>query len=249
MTLVWDRFPGSGSDLLCMLALADHANDDGDRIFPSVGTIAKRLRLSRRQAQRVIGFLIEQGWLSITKNEFGGKPGTTRHYSMNVQRLRQAPLFIESTGDADVTGDIGVTGDTGDIDGCHPRHRRVTPVSQTGDIAMSPNPSITIIEPSGNRKRARKRATALPDDFQVTATMLKWAEGFGLSRDRISAATDHFKDHHTAKGSTFKDWPAAWRTWIHREIKFNGRADKAATVADHNTAAAQEFLRRRGHAT
>jgi hypothetical protein len=32
-----------------------------------------------------------------------------------------------------------------------------------------------------------------------------------------------FVDYHLAKGSIFKSWDAAWRTWIRNDIKFNGK--------------------------
>jgi hypothetical protein len=35
MTMVWDAFPASGSELLCMLAMADWANDDGSSLHPA----------------------------------------------------------------------------------------------------------------------------------------------------------------------------------------------------------------------
>jgi hypothetical protein len=132
MTLVWDRFPGAGSELLLMLAFADYANDVGDKIFPSVDTVSNRLRLSHRQAQRLIGGLITDGWIELVGNANGGAPGTTRNYRMNVSRLLQQPLFESMTDDADVTGDVDVTRVAGDGDGCHGRPRGVTPVSQTG---------------------------------------------------------------------------------------------------------------------
>ena len=34
---------------------------------------------------------------------------------------------------------------------------------------------------------------------------------------------ESFRNHHQAKGSTFKDWQAAWRTWCDKAVEF-GRA-------------------------
>src|SRR5262245_770832 len=51
---VWESdLKWSGSKLLVMLALADYAKDD-EYFWPSVGTVAKKCRLSERQAQRII---------------------------------------------------------------------------------------------------------------------------------------------------------------------------------------------------
>lgn len=42
----------------------------------------------------------------------------------------------------------------------------------------------------------------------------------GLDEKRITAETESFLDHHTAKGTLFSDWSAAWRTWIRNAVKF-----------------------------
>jgi hypothetical protein len=39
----------------------------------------------------------------------------------------------------------------------------------------------------------------------------------------VSAEVENFKDHHTAKGSRFKDWDAAFRTWLRNAAKFAAR--------------------------
>lgn len=85
--LVWAAFPGSGSELLAMLAMADLSNDQGGNLFPSVAFMAKRMRCSESQARRVLHKLIASGWLEVVGNQRGGPPGATRHYTLNVQRL------------------------------------------------------------------------------------------------------------------------------------------------------------------
>lgn len=99
MSKVWDAFPGSGSDLIAMLALADWSDDEG-RCFPSMSAIASKTRLSRSQAQRVVHGLVDGGYIQVVGNEFGGAPGATRQYRivlssmtgrMDAQR-RAAPM-------------------------------------------------------------------------------------------------------------------------------------------------------------
>lgn len=62
---------------------------------------------------------------------------------------------------------------------------------------------------------SRRRAVALPADFHVNESMRAWATEQCPGVD-VEQQTANFKDWHTAKGSTFKDWPAAWRTWMRR---------------------------------
>lgn len=96
MTWVWDGYPGKGSDLLCMLAMADFANDEGGSLHPSVATIAKKLRVDPKQARRLIHGLIDEGFVSVVGNESGGQPGATRHYQINFARLKQLAADAET---------------------------------------------------------------------------------------------------------------------------------------------------------
>lgn len=91
MSLVWDKYPGGGSELIVFLKLADWAHDNGDHIFPSVSIVGEFSRLQTAQARRRIHSLRDDGWIEPVKNELGGKPGTTTHYRINVKKLRDAP--------------------------------------------------------------------------------------------------------------------------------------------------------------
>lgn len=66
----------------------------------------------------------------------------------------------------------------------------------------------------------QKNASQLPDDFTLNETSNEYANARGVN---ITSELDGFRNYHTAKGSTFKDWQAAWRTWCDNSVKF-GRA-------------------------
>ncbi len=69
----------------------------------------------------------------------------------------------------------------------------------------------------GMVKGARKRATQIPDDWKPNDGHTAYAVEQQLSLD-IEA--DQFRDYHRAKGSTMKDWDAAFRTWLRNAVKF-----------------------------
>jgi len=75
--------------------------------------------------------------------------------------------------------------------------------------------------------------------------MAAWARSVGANGN-LSQITDAFIDFHRAKGSVFKDWTAAWRTWVRNEIKFSrkGTAPKLDRTAAHNMAVVSDFLSR-----
>lgn len=135
MALVWEFFPRGGSDLLAMLALADWSDDDG-RCYPSIAAIARKTRLSRSQAQRVVHGLIDAGDLTVTDNASGGAPGSTRRYRIDLDRLTGS-AGATPTGRISATGSAGATGRMDARDGSHGR-------AETGRTHATQ----TIIEPS-----------------------------------------------------------------------------------------------------
>lgn len=70
------------------------------------------------------------------------------------------------------------------------------------------------------RERPRKRGTTLPDGFTVSSELIAWAKAKGLTERQISEETEKFCDHHRSKGSVFRDWDAAWRTWIRKHLEW-----------------------------
>ena len=65
MSQVWeDTRIDSQAELLVLLALADHARDDG-LCWPSMRSIAGKARIEERSAQRIIRRLIEKGLVEL----------------------------------------------------------------------------------------------------------------------------------------------------------------------------------------
>jgi Helix-turn-helix domain len=85
MNLVWDRYPEGGSELLLILALADHADDAGDRVYPSVQTMARKTRMSERAVQYLLRRIQERGLLVLV--EPGGGRNRTARYRINIDRI------------------------------------------------------------------------------------------------------------------------------------------------------------------
>ena len=74
-----------------------------------------------------------------------------------------------------------------------------------------------------------KRATQLPDDFLVSDELKAWARENQLPDP--DSEIQAFRDYHQSKGSTFRDWNAALRTWLRNAKKFagNGRPPLATS--------------------
>jgi len=87
MSMVFDRYPAGGMERLLALAMADHASDDGRRIWPSVDELARKTMQSRSSVQRQIRRMVATGWLIQVKTATG-RPGVTNEY-------RICPEWIE----------------------------------------------------------------------------------------------------------------------------------------------------------
>lgn len=79
MSMIFERYPEGGSEMLLALAMADHANDDGARIWPSLDELARKTRQSRRTVQRQIAKMLASGWLEQVRTATG-RPGATNEY-------------------------------------------------------------------------------------------------------------------------------------------------------------------------
>ncbi len=145
MTLVWDKLPVSGSELLAMLALADWAADDGGSLYPSMAAVAAKIRLSEKQARRITQGFVRDGFLQVVGNEHGGAPGTTKQFRLNVKKLASLPdlpakhpaAYAGETPPASVTPPMDVTPP---VDVRDPSHRCPETAPMGG--------SLTTIEPS-----------------------------------------------------------------------------------------------------
>lgn len=82
MHYVWETSPTTGSQRLMLLAIADAANDDGV-CFPGVGTLAKKLNTTERNAQKLIRSLAKAGEITIhTGKGIKTAHGWTNRYNM-----------------------------------------------------------------------------------------------------------------------------------------------------------------------
>lgn len=78
-TRVWDYSSSGGNELLVLLAISDHAHDDGSGAWPSIKTLATKCRISSRSVQRHLRELENKGEL---KTSYGNGPHGTNLYSI-----------------------------------------------------------------------------------------------------------------------------------------------------------------------
>lgn len=154
MTMVFDRYENGGGEMLLALALADHAADDGTKVYPSIKALAEKTRQSERTVQYQLRRMEESGWLILVNNGNGGR-NQTREYRISPEWIKGANLApVQSTTEKGATDDI--KGATDDIKGCNGLH-----------------PHITVIEPSSTVKEPSPHAKlTLPDWLPVDAWVM-----------------------------------------------------------------------------
>lgn len=144
MSLVFERYPKGGGEMLLALALADHAHDDGTHIFPKVETLADKTRQSIRSVQYQLRRMEQLGWLIRVNSGHGGRSQSSEY--------RIAPEWLKGAEIAPLAPQGQEKGAIDDMKGCNPRpkgcktaHKRVHPVAPAYNHH---EPSITIIESS-----------------------------------------------------------------------------------------------------
>jgi len=95
-------------------------------------------------------------------------------------------------------------------------------IGEPGDIQKNTQKNTTPpVSPSG-------RKTRIPEGFQPDDALMEWTRENTPGID-ARVEWEKFIDHHTAKGSTFADWRAAWRTWARKAQQWSEERRPART--------------------
>lgn len=271
MTHIWEHSPHSGSDLLMLLAIADHANDQG-KAWPSMPTLAKKCRVTKRNAIYIIRRLEKAGSLSI---ERGGGRGHASVYVVNgavdctlsPQTVQPIAPFMER-----VQPIAPFNGET--VQPASPlpsMHRPKTVKSSVikGEAHCTP----TIIEPikkdkskkppsiisppgemddseggvqvkSSKRKAETSKAQRrCPPDYLPDASVIAWAAAKHPGID-LQGELEAMKDWEFKVAHS--DWNATFRNWVRTAAKRTGKDGDPRLSKRENFSmnAAQRFLDR-----
>lgn len=113
----------------------------------------------------------------------------------------------------------------------HPVYDHVTELTLSchgADAELTPIQEVRSKKEEEEVRGERKTGVLLPTpskrkSFPVDFTLSPELASLAIKRGLDPTATfAHFKDHHTAKGSRFVDWVAAWRTWLANSGRFGG---------------------------
>lgn len=173
---------------LVMMNLADCQNATTKLINPSISVIAKACNLTPSQVKRHLSALKDAGLVIVTANKFGGNPGATPHYQLNLQ----IP-FDDARGSVDATGSADATGSVDAQEGAHPCAGGVAP--------MLPKPERT----GRNRKERAGQACCISSAQKKSGANL---QRLVQPNHRSRGKGDHRLP--TRLGLCRKDRPTAW---------------------------------------
>ncbi len=163
MSMVFEAHGITSTQKLVMLALADHAADDGTSIYPSIETIASKTCLSETAVRKALREL--RGNLALIRIARRFTSRMPNKYAINITRLSSLKrVSPEDTLDAGVSPK--------DTQGVTKRHPRVSPEDT--------EPSVIINEPSSESQSIK--TTDIKAAFSSCVTYpINWAAGSGAS--------------------------------------------------------------------
>jgi len=163
MSLVWELDLPQNLKFV-LLGFADHANDNG-LCWPSIGRIAWKSGYSERQIQYIVRELRDKyGLLEAVRNAGGGR-GLSAVYRVRPERGKKLSPFVAEKG-----------AETAPFyeKGCSSAQQRVKPAAQKGAIAIAPQPSLTIKEPSTGRASAGAAASPARTPHHLHGEIRTW---------------------------------------------------------------------------
>jgi predicted transcriptional regulator len=172
--------------------LARYADNITHQAFPARATLAQRLQCSEKTVDRAVEDLVAHG--AIHKQSRGRYASAL--YTVMTAAPGETKMSTEQTEMSSEQTDLSFRSDKND-------HLTRT----------------TELEPDNYIEKKSKKATSISDPFALSDSLREAMMGRHPSLD-LDEQVDAFVDFHTAKGSVFKSWDAAFRTWCRNAVKF-----------------------------
>ncbi len=232
------------------LSTSPTANMSGLYYLP-LATIANDTGIAPKRVRDVLARIVEAGYASYdfaadlvwvhnhAQFDIGErmKPGDKRKGKL-LAELRQfgshpfVAKFYERYGEAFALGGCPIEGASMG----HPIDDAIQgPVRSSTDPSPGPDPVVARAGPRDGSSVVsmfattprEQRATRCPSSVAPADELAAWLQEWAIPADH--AELPNFLDHHHAKGSSFRDWSAAWRTWQRNAHRFTPRSSTTPT--------------------
>jgi DNA-binding transcriptional MocR family regulator len=198
--------------------LADHHNETTGQCFPSIKRLVDLCEMDRATVIRHINNLVEMGLVNRIERTRDNGSQTSNAYELMLKNATPPVAKCDPT----------------PLQNCDPHNPVIN------------NPvNINLFGAEAAKPSKQKKAIALPENWVPSDKNTADAQERGFTMQEIDHEADQFRNYHIAKGSTFKNWDAAWRTWLGNARKFAGRNSKQALSDTERNIAAFAATNRR----
>ena len=184
--------------------LADHFNGETGACFPSLSKLQDECEMNKTTIVRHLALLEAIGLIERVKRLRDNGSQTSTQYGLKMVAV---PV-------AEYNSPCGKT--------------------QQAPVAKCPPLNLVSINLGSELEKAQKYACQIPDDWVPSEKNITDAQDKNFTDGEIKNEADKFRDYHLARGSKFKDWNAAWRTWLGNARKF-GAARNTRAGSPHDS--------------
>ena len=177
---------------------------------------------------------IADGWNDAFGYAWAGHPRMATNVNVSLNTLKRTIANLVECGLVKIEA---VKGSTNRYSlPTYPGQNGLTP----GQIGPGQNGLQTKISGSLNSDKEKwRRASALPPRSEWLDPDVKEWTAAQTTRP-VEELAEHFEDHAKANGTTHKDWTAAFRTWVRKDVSFHGAKPVDKTQKPGVTASKRE---------
>lgn len=212
MAWAWDVQGLSASEKLVLLAIADHADDEGVA-FPGIARISTKTGLSRRAIIGIIGRLCEKDLLGKRRRYRGVESKGGRTSSLYQLRLGAAGAHNRLSAADDRLSAAGAPHEPSvepSVEEKYGTAARPRP-PQAAQAEEKPDPTPLPSKPTAQQTSTRKPVTRIPDDWEPDAASREWIESFGVTVEQAKPAIIEFCTYWQGRSQKRADWQLAFR--------------------------------------
>ena len=219
--LVYSRRVGSPVRKAVLVYFAERASDNGEGVWASKSSIADAIECGRSTVIRTINDFVAEGILRQVGTR-KHRNGETIEYAMDLTAIAALPS-AKSDETSLVAGPVPERDQS--QSGTEPVPLRDPYPSRSGTqttirTTIEPSEEPLVVPQPAARPSKRRRSTSLPPGWVPSNRNLSDAYAKNFTDQEIRHEADRFRDYHLARGTTFQDWDAGWRTWLGNARKF-----------------------------
>ena len=211
------NLPMPAAKKLLFMAICDDASSENGHAFPGMDKLAAWSGLkSKSRILELIAELIDEGYLARIESGHKGRRAVFQVYAGVACCSLHAPVLtgLEGSGQPDPYADVDDKG-SGATD---PKRAKGSGKGSDIGSGLDRTPPLSSVSPIHIGRKGTSSSAALPENWKPSESARGYALANGIDLDHEA---DQFRNHHTARGSQFKSWDAAFRTWLGNAKKWS----------------------------